>query len=113
MDGNSKQPSTDHGYAWVIGFTGFAWNTILNIIVKSLGVLHIQIEELFGESAFRTSLVAFVMTICWVVFSPIGGYLTYRWSYRITVCIGGILATGKYLSKKKKYYKIILSALKM
>ncbi len=86
----------DHGYAWIITLTGFLWNIIISVVFKCLGVLHIEIKELFGESSFRTSLVAFVMSICWVIFSPIGGYLTYKWSYRITICIGTLLATGEF-----------------
>ncbi len=91
----SHADHVDHGYAWVITFIGFMWNIIISVVFKSLGVLHIQIEELFGQSAFKTSLVAFVMTICWLVFSPLGGYLAYRWSYRITIGIGGMLTLGK------------------
>ena len=93
----SQIDRVDHGYAWVMILVVFLWNVICAAVFKCLGVLHIQIKELFGESSFKTSLVAFVMTICWVVFSPIGGYLTYRWSDRITTCIGAFIASGKYL----------------
>ncbi len=91
-------PQVDKGYAWVIAWISCVWNILIAMVFKSLGVLHIQIEELFGESAFKTSLVAFVMTTCWVLFCPVGGYLSYRWSYRRTIVIGTLLASGKEYS---------------
>ncbi len=86
----------DHGYAWIITLIVFVWCVISAAIFKCLGVLHIELKELFGESSFRTSLVAFVMTMSWSVSSLLGGYLTYRWSDRITTCIGTFIAVGKY-----------------
>ena len=105
----------DHGYAWVVSFTVFAWNLIVCVIFKTFGVLHIQLEELFGHGAFRTSLVAFVMSLCWIVFSPPSGYLAYRWPTRINIIVGGLLASGIffrlliYSTKATKWFRIALN----
>ena len=87
----------DQGYAWVIAGAGFAWNVIIVTIAKTFGVMHIQLQELFGEHAFKTSLVAFIYSLMWLLLSPVGGYMAYKWSYRITVSIGTVLSVGKSL----------------
>ena len=85
----------DSGYAWVILGTGFAWNVIISTIAKTFGILHVQLVELFNEGAFKTSLVAFVYSLMWLLFSPLGGYLAYKWPYRVTISIGTALSVGK------------------
>ena len=92
----STEPSDiDHGYAWVISFSVWLWIMIISIIFKAFGVLHLQLEELFGQSSFRTSLVAFVMCLCWVVFSPLSEFMASKLPYRWNIIFGGILATGE------------------
>ncbi len=90
-----KSSDIDAGYAWVITLSVFMWEVIMAVIFKTFGVLHVQLEELFGHGAFKTSLVAFVMSMCWIVFAPLGGFMAYKLSYRVCIIIGAILCTGK------------------
>ena len=92
----TQAPDIDSGYAWVISASIWLWIMIIAVITKTFGVLHLQLEELFGQSSFKTSLVAFVMCLSWVVFSPLSGFMASKWHYRWNIIIGGILATGKW-----------------
>ncbi len=95
-----KGSNIDHGFAWIIAATYFVWEMILAVTVKTFGVLHVQLEELYGHGAFKTSLVAFVMCLCWIIFSPVGGYIAYRVSHRISIIVGAIVTTGRCICIK-------------
>ncbi len=90
-----KKLNIKKGYSRVIIITVFIWQVIMAIVFKTFGVLHIQIEDLFQSGGFRTSLVPFVISLCWVVFSPAGGYLAYRFPRRMNIIIGALMTTGK------------------
>ncbi len=90
-----KTPALDKGYAWVVCATTFAFEIIISVIFKTFGVLHIQLKELFGHGSFRTSLVPFTMSLCWVIFSPLGGYLAFKFPRSIIIIVAAMFSTGK------------------
>ena len=92
----TSQQDIDSGYAWVICATTFAFEIIVAVVFKTFGVLHIQLEELYGYGAFKTSLVSFVMSVCWVVFSPVGGFLAYKFPRRMNIMLGALFTAGMY-----------------
>ena len=94
MSSTNNNDQVDHGYAWIIAASYFIWEMILAISFKTFGVLHVQLEELYGQSALKTSLVAFTMCLCWLIFAPVGGYMAYRMSHRMNIIIGAIMTTG-------------------
>ncbi len=90
-----QHPDIDGGYAWAILLSLFLWNLIVSLVLKTFGVIHIQIEELFQQGAFKTSLVAFVLNISLSLFSPLAGYVSDRWPRRNITMVSGFIVSGK------------------
>ena len=91
----TKTPGLDRSYAWVVCATTFAFEIIISVIYKTFGVLHIQIKELFGHGSFKTSLVPFVMSLCWMISSPLGGYLAFKFPRSIIIIVAAMFTTCK------------------
>ncbi len=92
----TQHPDIDGGYAWAILSSVFLWEFIVASVHKGFGVIHIYIEELFQQGAFKTSLVAFVLNISMGIFSPLAGYMCDRWSRRTITMVSGMVVSGLY-----------------
>ena len=95
MSVKKQHPDIDGGYAWAILFSVFLYGFIVSSVHKGFGIIHIQLEDLFQQGAFKTSLVAFVLNICIGLFSPLAGYMCDKWSRRKITMLSGLVVTGR------------------
>ncbi|XP_062561029.1 uncharacterized protein LOC134225183 [Armigeres subalbatus] len=90
----------DGGYGWVIVFGAFSVQFWVAGLVKSYGVLYVEILENFPNSSATTAswIPAILSALC-LVLAPVSSALCQRFSPRIVVIIGGVFcALGLTLS---------------
>ncbi len=109
--GTNKRREIDGGYAWVIAFAFFMWNVIVNQYYSSVGIMHIHLEDLFQQGAFKTSLVASFFTLSLGLLSPLAGYMCDRYTRRSIIMLNGLLLSGLFKDLLFHAYAIILHVL--
>ncbi|XP_065085214.1 uncharacterized protein Sln [Ochlerotatus camptorhynchus] len=97
-DGEDGPP--DGGYGWVIVFGAFCVQFWVAGLVKSYGVLYVEILENFpGSSATTASWIPAILSALCLALAPVSSALCQRFSPRIVVIIGGVFcALGLTLS---------------
>nr|XP_029707566.1 uncharacterized protein LOC109623291 [Aedes albopictus] len=88
-DGEEGPP--DGGYGWVIVFGAFSVQFWVAGLVKSYGVLYVEILENFPDSSATTAswIPAILSALC-LALAPVSSALCQRFSPRIVVIIGGV-----------------------
>ncbi|XP_022222702.2 uncharacterized protein LOC111074281 isoform X2 [Drosophila obscura] len=96
--GNVEPP--DGGYGWFIVFGAFSVQFWVAGLVKSYGVLYVEIMETFPSStATVASWIPAILSALCLVLAPLSSALCQRFSCRAVVFVGGIFcATGMMLS---------------
>ncbi|XP_055620650.1 uncharacterized protein LOC129764973 [Toxorhynchites rutilus septentrionalis] len=81
----------DGGYGWIIVFGAFSVQFWVAGLVKSYGVLYVEIMENFPNSSATTAswIPAILSALC-LALAPVSSALCQRFSCRIVVIIGGI-----------------------
>uniref|UniRef100_A0A182FKB7 Major facilitator superfamily (MFS) profile domain-containing protein n=1 Tax=Anopheles albimanus TaxID=7167 RepID=A0A182FKB7_ANOAL len=81
----------DGGYGWIIVFGAFSVQFWVAGLVKSYGVLYVEIMENFPNSSATTAswIPAILSALC-LVLAPLSSALCQRFSCRIVVIIGGV-----------------------
>ncbi|XP_055598633.1 uncharacterized protein LOC129748152 isoform X2 [Uranotaenia lowii] len=97
-DGEDSPP--DGGYGWFIVFGAFCVQFWVAGLVKSYGVLFVEIMENFpNASATTASWIPAILSALCLVLAPVSSALCQRFSPRIVVIIGGVFcAMGLTLS---------------
>lgn len=90
----------DGGYGWLVVFGAFSVNFWVAGLVKSYGVLHVEIMEIFpNASAAVASWIPAILSALCLVLAPVSSGLSQRFSCRLVVFIGGLFcALGLILS---------------
>lgn len=99
-DVNDIQPDLDGGYAWLVVFGAFSVQFWVAGLVKSYGVLFVEILETFPSSstAVASWIPAILSALC-LALAPISSALCQRFSCRSVVFVGGLFcALGLILS---------------
>ncbi|XP_034136216.1 uncharacterized protein LOC117588794 isoform X1 [Drosophila guanche] len=96
--GNVEPP--DGGYGWFIVFGAFSVQFWVAGLVKSYGVLYVEIMETFPSStATVASWIPAILSALCLVLAPLSSALCQRFSCRTVVFVGGIFcAMGMMLS---------------
>ncbi|KAH8324716.1 hypothetical protein KR074_009670 [Drosophila pseudoananassae] len=96
--GNVEPP--DGGYGWVIVFGAFSVQFWVAGLVKSYGVLYVEIMETFPSStATVASWIPAILSALCLVLAPLSSALCQKFSCRAVVFVGGIFcAMGMILS---------------
>ncbi|XP_001361817.5 uncharacterized protein Sln isoform X2 [Drosophila pseudoobscura] len=96
--GNLEPP--DGGYGWFIVFGAFSVQFWVAGLVKSYGVLYVEIMETFPSStATVASWIPAILSALCLVLAPLSSALCQRFSCRAVVFVGGIFcAMGMMLS---------------
>ncbi|XP_034654171.1 uncharacterized protein LOC117892191 isoform X3 [Drosophila subobscura] len=96
--GNLEPP--DGGYGWFIVFGAFSVQFWVAGLVKSYGVLYVEIMETFPSStATVASWIPAILSALCLVLAPLSSALCQRFSCRTVVFVGGIFcAMGMMLS---------------
>ncbi|XP_055531944.1 uncharacterized protein LOC129722504 [Wyeomyia smithii] len=81
----------DGGYGWIIVFGAFSVQFWVAGLVKSYGVLYVEIMESFPNSSATTAswIPAILSALC-LALAPVSSALCQRFSCRIVVIIGGV-----------------------
>ncbi|XP_058464731.1 uncharacterized protein LOC131438618 isoform X2 [Malaya genurostris] len=81
----------DGGYGWIIVFGAFSVQFWVAGLVKSYGVLYVEIMESFPNSSATTAswIPAILSALC-LALAPVSSALCQRFSCRIVVILGGI-----------------------
>lgn len=102
--GNESMPqqrcTVDGGYGWFVVFGAFSVQFWVAGLVKSYGVLFVEILELFSTSstAVASWIPAILSALC-LALAPLSSALCQRFSCRTVVFIGGLFcALGLMLS---------------
>lgn len=99
-DNDSVQAQLDGGYGWLVVFGAFSVQFWVAGLVKSYGVLFVEILEIFSSSstAVASWIPAILSALC-LALAPLSSALCQRFSCRIVVFIGGLFcALGLMLS---------------
>lgn len=100
-DNDSAQPELDGGLrGWIVVFGAFSVQFWVAGLVKSYGVLFVEILEIFSSSstAVASWIPAILSALC-LALAPLSSALCQRFSCRIVVFIGGLFcALGLMLS---------------
>ncbi|XP_058057743.1 uncharacterized protein LOC131208847 [Anopheles bellator] len=81
----------DGGYGWIIVFGAFSVQFWVAGLVKSYGVLYVEIMENFANaSATTASWIPAILSALCLVLAPLSSALCQRFSCRIVVIIGGV-----------------------
>lgn len=99
-DNDTAQPQLDGGYGWFVVFGAFSVQFWVAGLVKSYGVLFVEILEIFSSSstAVASWIPAILSALC-LALAPLSSALCQRFSCRIVVFIGGLFcALGLMLS---------------
>ncbi|XP_053670319.1 uncharacterized protein LOC128720658 [Anopheles nili] len=81
----------DGGYGWIIVFGAFSVQFWVAGLVKSYGVLFVEIMENFpNASATTASWIPAILSALCLVLAPLSSALCQRFSCRIVVIIGGV-----------------------
>lgn len=105
VGGTSKGSGSDYtaldgGYGWLVVFGAFSVQFWVAGLVKSYGVLYVEIMESFpNASAAVASWIPAILSALCLVLAPVSSALSQRFSCRLVVFIGGIFcALGLTLS---------------
>ncbi|KAH8401430.1 hypothetical protein KR009_005445, partial [Drosophila setifemur] len=98
--GNGNVEPPDGGYGWFIVFGAFSVQFWVAGLVKSYGVLYVEIMETFPSStATVASWIPAILSALCLVLAPLSSALCQRFSCRAVVFVGGIFcAMGMMLS---------------
>lgn len=99
-DNDMAQSQLDGGYGWCVVFGAFSVQFWVAGLVKSYGVLFVEILEIFSSSstAVASWIPAILSALC-LALAPLSSALCQRFSCRIVVFIGGLFcALGLMLS---------------
>lgn len=97
---DDAQQQLDGGYAWFVVFGAFSVQFWVAGLVKSYGVLFVEILEVFPSSstAVASWIPAILSALC-LALAPISSALCQRFSCRAVVFVGGLFcALGLMLS---------------
>lgn len=96
----SDYTALDGGYGWLVVFGAFSVQFWVTGLVKSYGVLYVEILENFPQaSAAVASWIPAILSALCLVLAPVSSALSQRFSCRLVVFIGGIFcALGLALS---------------
>lgn len=99
-DSGSDCTAVDGGYGWLVVFGAFSVQFWVAGLVKSYGVLYVEIMENFpNASAAVASWIPAILSALCLVLAPVSSALSQRFSCRLVVFIGGICcALGLTLS---------------
>lgn len=101
-DANGDAPTgpPDGGYGWLVVFGAFSVQFWVAGLVKSYGVLYVEIMETFpSTSAAVASWIPAILSALCLALAPLSSALCQRFSCRIVVFIGGLFcALGLTLS---------------
>ncbi|EAT33471.1 AAEL014258-PA [Aedes aegypti] len=88
---DDEEGPPDGGYGWVIVFGAFSVQFWVAGLVKSYGVLYVEILENFPDSSATTAswIPAILSALC-LALAPVSSALCQRFSPRIVVIIGGV-----------------------
>lgn len=98
--GIRQQPTQDGGYGWFVVFGAFSVQFWVAGLVKSYGVLFVEILEIFPSSstAVASWIPAILSALC-LALAPLSSALCQRFSCRSVVFVGGLFcALGLTLS---------------
>lgn len=99
-ENDTVQQPLDSGYAWLVVFGAFSVQFWVAGLVKSYGVLFVEILEVFPNSstAVASWIPAILSALC-LALAPLSSALCQRFSCRTVVFIGGLFcAAGLMLS---------------
>ena len=98
--GSSDFTAIDGGYGWLVVFGAFSVQFWVAGLVKSYGVLYVEILENFpNASAAVASWIPAILSALCLVLAPVSSALSQRFSCRLVVFVGGIFcALGLTLS---------------
>lgn len=97
---NDNQSAMDGGYGWLVVFGAFCVQFWVAGLVKSYGVLFVEILETFPSSSIAVAswIPAILSALC-LALAPISSALCQRYSCRSVVFVGGLFcALGLILS---------------
>lgn len=96
----SDSTALDGGYGWLVVFGAFSVQFWVAGLVKSYGVLYVEIMESFpNASAAVASWIPAILSALCLVLAPVSSALSQRFSCRLVVFIGGLFcALGLTLS---------------
>uniref|UniRef100_A0AAG5D144 Major facilitator superfamily (MFS) profile domain-containing protein n=1 Tax=Anopheles atroparvus TaxID=41427 RepID=A0AAG5D144_ANOAO len=88
---DDEESPPDGGYGWIIVFGAFSVQFWVAGLVKSYGVLYVEIMENFpNASATTASWIPAILSALCLVLAPLSSALCQRFSCRIVVIIGGV-----------------------
>ncbi|KAK7891377.1 hypothetical protein WMY93_023340 [Mugilogobius chulae] len=83
----------DGGYAWIIVLSGFTVFGLTLGVIKSFGVLYVEIHHYFDTTATTASWVTSIAVATVHVASPLASALSARFGHRLIVMIGGLICS--------------------
>lgn len=97
---SSTESTLDGGYGWLVVFGAFSVQFWVAGLVKSYGVLFVEILETFPDaSAALASWIPAILSCLCLVLAPVSSALSQRFSCRLVVFVGGLFcALGLTLS---------------
>ncbi|XP_006814433.1 monocarboxylate transporter 9-like, partial [Saccoglossus kowalevskii] len=87
----------DGGWGWVIVFSAFTIQMIVNGSQLTTGLLYVSLKNYFNESATTTAWVLSLSTALMQMSGPLGTYIANKFGIRPTVIIGGAVSTAGFL----------------
>lgn len=87
----------DGGYGWVIMFSSFFINLIVDGVCFSFGIFYVQFLEYFSESKGKTSVVGSVLNGMYLSMGPIVSGLANKFGCRRVTIVGSIISTVAFI----------------
>ncbi|XP_074850903.1 monocarboxylate transporter 7-like [Carettochelys insculpta] len=91
MQGRISSPP-DGGYGWVVVVAAFTVMGLTVAVLKTFGLFFVEIQQHFDELASTTSWITSITIAMFHLGAPVASSLSVRYTHRIVVIIGGLLA---------------------
>ncbi|GAU98921.1 hypothetical protein RvY_09996 [Ramazzottius varieornatus] len=99
LQDNVKSEVLDRGYGWVVVFGCFLMHVVNVGLIKSFGILFVQLRVEYGASNYEVSWIYSLFLVCSTWFAPLSTVLSNAFSQRSVVMLGGFfLGLGIALS---------------
>ncbi|XP_069756711.1 monocarboxylate transporter 12-B [Narcine bancroftii] len=97
MARHSKAPlreAPDGGWGWMVVISCFLVNVCTRAVSRCLSIFFVEFQNYFAQDYAMTAWIHSTVDCTTMVFAPIGSIITNRYSTRVTVILGGLLATS-------------------
>ncbi|XP_033761914.1 monocarboxylate transporter 13-like [Pecten maximus] len=87
----------DSGYAWVILFASSSLYMLLSGVTKAFGILYTELLIAYDVGAGNTAWIGSLQSFLYFAMGPIANHLAVKFSFRMTVMLGGVVMSIGYL----------------